>query len=234
MYLDGPGSTRNRDRWGAVTRAADRVLAGNRTLAEASARPERAVVIPTPVDTEHHRPAPRESRRRGLMAWIGSRTNLPNLAPVLAVFPRVAARRPGARLVICADRPPASLPAGVEFVPWSLDAEAALLGEAEIGLMPLDDTPFNRGKCGFKILLYQAAGLAVVASPVGVNRELVTPGEDGFLPAGPDAWEEALARLADEPDAAHRMGAAGRRRVEAAHSVAALYPRFREAVMEGS
>ena len=233
MYLDGPGSTRNRDRWVAVTRAADRVLAGNRTLAEASARPERTVLVPTPVDTEHHRPGPREARRRGLMAWIGSRTNLPNLDPGAGGVSPGGRPPPGARLVVCADRSPAALPAGVEFVPWSLDAEAAILGEAEIGLMPLDDTPFNRGKCGFKILLYQAAGLAVVASPVGVNRELVAPGEDGFLPAGPDDWEEALARLAGEPDAAHRMGAAGRRRVEIAHSVAALYPRFREAVMEG-
>ncbi len=233
VYLDGPGSARNRERWEAVTEAADRVLAGNRTLAGASVRPERARVVPTPVDTERHRPSQFGEREPGLLVWIGSRAGLASLAPVLGAFPRARARAPRARLAICADRPPAALPDGASFVRWSLKAESELLARAWAGLMPLDDTPFNRGKCGFKILLYRAAGLAVAASPVGVNAELVAPGEDGFLPAGPEAWEEAMARLAADPDTARRFGEAGRERVVATHSVAAVYPAFRDAVTEG-
>ncbi len=232
VYLDGPGSSRNRDRWRAVTGAADRVLAGNEVLAAAAARPERVEVLPTPVDTGLIRPVPPGDRTRGLLAWIGSRTNLPNLDPVFPAFARVAARRPGARLVVMADVPPPALPEGAVFAPWSEAAERDLLQRAVAGIMPLDDTPFNRGKCGFKILLYQAAGLAVAASPVGVNPALVTAERDGFLPASGAAWEEALDRLAGDPALAARLGAAGRDRVVRTRSVETLYPRFRAALLE--
>jgi glycosyltransferase involved in cell wall biosynthesis len=232
VHLDGPGSTRNTDRFRAVTEAADRVLAGNDFLAAASAHPDRAVLLPTPVDTDRLQPSPRSDRQPGLAVWIGSRHGLPSLERILPAFHRAAARRPGARLVVMADRAPAGLEAEMEFLPWTPRGEMDLLTRAAIGLMPLEDTPFNRGKCGFKILLYQAAGLAVAASPVGVNAALVEPGRDGYLPRDPGDWEAALDRLLGDPDETARFGERGRERVVRSHSVTALYPRFRQALME--
>ena len=233
VYLDGPGSTRNRDRFLAVTALADRVLAGNGTLAAAAARPEKVTILPTAIDTDRFRPVPLPSREPELVAWIGSRTNLPNLESLFPVFAEVRRRRPRSRLLVVADRSPAGLPEGASFVPWSPGTEREILGRASIGVMPLDDTPFNRGKCGFKILLYQACGLPVIASPVGVNRELIVPGETGLLAEGPRAWTDALERLLGDPASAARMGARGRDGVERTHAVAEIYPRFRDAVLEG-
>lgn len=232
VHLDGAGSTRNADRYRAVTAAADRVLAGNDLLAAASARPERAVLLPTPVDTDRLRPAPLSDREPGLAVWIGSRHGLPSLERVLPAFHRAAARRPGARLVVMADRAPAGMEPEMEFVPWSPRAETELLARAMVGLMPLEDTPFNRGKCGFKILLYQAAGLAVAASPVGINASLVDPDRDGYLPQSDSEWEDACLRLLDPGPRTARFGERGRERVERTHSLNALYPRFRDAVLE--
>lgn len=227
VYLGGP---RDAERFRAVTASADRVLAGNAVLAGAAARPERALVLPTPVDTERIRPSGRAEP--GLVTWVGTRTNLPNLELVMDAFSRARVHAPRARLVVMADRPPGRLPDGVEFARWSVEAETAILARAETGIMPLADTPFNRAKCGFKILLYQAAGLAVIASPVGLNRELVSPEKDGFLPETEAAWEDAFTRLATRPGLARGLGAAGRERVEATHSVGVLYPRFRQALLE--
>lgn len=227
VYL---GSDRDAERFREVTASADRVLAGNAVLAGAAARRDRATVLPTPVDTDRIRPSGRGEP--GLMTWVGSRTNLANLELVLDAFARARGRAPGARLVVVADRAPERLPDGVEFARWSLETETDILARAETGIMPLADTPFNRAKCGFKILLYQAAGLAVLASPVGVNRDLVAPEQDGLLlETGPE-WEEAFARLAGSPALAAAWGAAGRERVEASYSVGALYPRFRDALLE--
>ena len=233
VYLDEGQSTRNRERFRRTTEAADRVLAGNPTLAAACADPARAVVLPTPVDTRRVTPGSVGVREPGLAVWIGSRAGLPSLDLVWPAWERVHARRPESRLAVLADRAPRRLPPGATFAPWTAERESDLLRRAAIGLMPLLDTPFNRGKCGFKILLYQAAGMAVAASPVGVNADLVQPGEDGFLAAHETAWEDALDRLIADPAAARRFGEAGRANVVATHSIEALYPRFRSALLDG-
>src|SRR5439155_8603473 len=119
-----------------------------------------------------------------------------------------------------------------EIRPWSEEHEARDLHEFDVGLMPLTDIPWSRGKCGFKLIQYMAVGLPVVASPIGVNREIVEPGINGFLAAGMPDWEEALERLAADPALAARLGAAGRAKVERQYCVQVLAPRFVEGVRE--
>lgn len=102
----------------------------------------------------------------------------------------------------------------VDFVRWSAHGEARELSTSSIGLMPLSDDDWTRGKGGFKLLQYMAAGLPAVASPVGVNREIVEEGETGFLAANSAEWEAALRSLLRDPERARRMGRAARRRVE--------------------
>lgn len=231
VHLDAGESTRNRDRFAAITGAADRVLAGNPALAAAAAVPARTVVLPTPVDVHAIVPPPSGARNLRLAAWVGTRTNLANLELVWEAWSGVRARLPEAELVIMCDRPPNNMPSGVTFSPWSPGAERELLTAAAVGIMPLHDTPFNRGKCGFKILLYQAAGMAVAASPVGINAELIEDGVDGRLPRDTAGWRDALGALLSDPKQAARLGAAGRARVEAHHALEVLYPRFRKALV---
>ena len=101
----------------------------------------------------------------------------------------------------------------VEQYGWSLETEVDLLANFDIGLMPLPDDPWTRGKGGYKLLQYGAVGLPVVASPVGVNREIVVDGVTGFLAESDTEWVDALARLIDDPDLRQTMGQAGRDRM---------------------
>src|SRR5204863_2488648 len=102
------------------------------------------------------------------------------------------------------------------------------LGRIDVGLMPLPDSPFAGGKCAYKLIQYMALARPGVASPVGANREVVTDGVDGFLPATPAAWEDALVRLIEDPDLRARVGAAARARIESAYSLQAVLPRYQE------
>jgi hypothetical protein len=120
----------------------------------------------------------------------------------------------------------------VENVPWSLEDEARLLAECDIGIAPMPDTPFTRGKCGFKVLQYMAAGLPVVTSPVGVNAEYVEPAVTGLHARTPDEWVAAVKRLADDAALRERMGRAGRRRAEEEFDFGVLQPRFVELVAQ--
>jgi glycosyltransferase involved in cell wall biosynthesis len=104
---------------------------------------------------------------------------------------------------------------------WDADTEAAEIGRFDIGVMPLADGEWERGKCGYKIIQYMACGVPVVASRVGANVDIVRDGEDGLLAGGNAEWVAALERLLQDPALAARLGAAGRRKVEASYSVQA-------------
>ena len=101
-----------------------------------------------------------------------------------------------------------------------------MIARMDIGIMPLLDSPWERGKCGYKIIQYMACGLPVVASPVGVNVNIVHHGENGLLATDEAAWRDALERLIASPALRERMGAAGRARVEAEYSLGAQVPRL--------
>lgn len=228
IYVDGEGSQRNQTRFAQITQAADSVLAGNSTLAEATADPKKATVLPTPVDTDVFSPGPWSDRDPNCVAWIGSRTNLKNLDLFFPAFEHHRKQFPKTHLVVMADRAPEPCPDGVRFEPWDPESEKALLKRATLGIMPLYDTPFTRGKCGFKILLYQAAGLPVLASPVGVNPSLVLGEHE--LANDTEGWVQGLARAFETPDDLRARGEAGREKVHRESSLAALYPKFRDLI----
>jgi glycosyltransferase involved in cell wall biosynthesis len=111
---------------------------------------------------------------------------------------------------------------------WSEDREIADIQEMDIGIMPLPDTPWMRGKCGFKLIQYMACGLPVVASPVGVNQDMVGHGVNGFLAETPAEWTEALRKLVTDDALRQRMGAKGREMVKNQYSLQAQGPRVAE------
>ena len=217
---DRPGAAPDRSprrvrKFEATCGIADLVTAGNRTLARAAERTARLVkIVPTAIDLSGY--APRRDPREvsGRIAWIGLPGNLSYLRIVERSLVRLAERHPGWRLTVVSERPPERFAAPVEFLPWSKETEGEILSTCDVGIMPLEDDEWTRGKGGFKLLQYMAAGLPAVASPVGVNREIIVEGETGFLASSPDEWEERIERLLGDPALRLRMGLAGRRRVE--------------------
>lgn len=223
------------NRWGfeahkirRIVDAVSHVVVGNAHLAEFVDRPDKTTIIPTVVDEQRY--APRDDPDgRFTIVWTGMSHNLRELAPHAGALRRVLAETQG-RLVIVADRLDAPFLADlpVEFVPWSPQVEVSALGAGHVGVMPLADTPYNRGKCAFKLIQYMARGIPVVASPVGANREVVRDDVDGLFAATEDQWAERLLALARDRALRIRLGAAGRRRVEDVYSVTAVVPRYLE------
>ncbi|HEX8915069.1 MAG TPA: glycosyltransferase family 4 protein [Humisphaera sp.] len=219
MYHNRPVGPVTRWRTGrrfrATAGALDHVVAGNEYLAERFRARGRAVtVLPTVVDPARYvvrrhaeTPAPR-------LVWIGSKSTLPYVRTYLPALSAAAARVPGLGLITVADETIADAPFPVEHRPWSADTEAASLAAGDVGIAPTPTDPWTLGKCGFKIVQYMAAGLPVVASPVGANAELVRHGETGFLPTSDAEWADAIERLATDAALRERMGRAGRERVE--------------------
>lgn len=194
-------------------RAAAAVIAGNRYLAEwFSAYCPQVHVVPTAIDCRRIQPVARTGPGF-VMGWTGTSGNFPYLAAIEPALEAVLREVPGSSLVVVADRAP-SLPrlAGrdVRFVPWSVASEVEALATMDVGLMPLADDEWTRGKCSFKMLQYMAAGLPSVVSPVGMNREVLALGASGIGAADRDQWIDALRALAADPARRARLGATGR------------------------
>jgi glycosyltransferase involved in cell wall biosynthesis len=213
----------------AVMRGAALVITGNRYLAERarSAGARRVEILATVVDPGRYPVRPQPAREPFTVGWMGTPVTQRYLTPVAAALAGAMAEGDRVRLV-GADRVPEEFPAGmVELRPWAEETEAHDILSFDVGIMPLDDTEWERGKCGYKLLQYMAAGRPVIASPVGVNSEIVEPDVTGILAGTPEEWRSALTRLRDDPALRARMGEAGRRRVEAAYSLNLAEPRLR-------
>lgn len=221
---------------------ARRVTAGNAHLRDWAAGARGAggrdgvALLPTPVDTQRYAPSARPRAAEGpvRLGWIGVSSGLPYLMSLAGPLARVTRDGRAVVRIVC-DNPPApsALPFRAETVAWSDAAEADLLRSFDVGLMPLPDNPWTRGKCGLKLLLYMATGIPSAASPVGVNSEIQTP-ETGFLADGPAAWDEALERLVADASLRGRLGRAARERVEAEYSVARWAPVLARALREAA
>jgi len=207
-------------RFHATAAIVDRVVAGNEYLADIfRARGCAVTVLPTVVDPARYQVkqhAPTESPR---LVWIGSRSTLPYVSEHLAALERAAHDVSGLKLVTIADQTIENGAIPVEHVPWSAETETAALVRGDIGIAPTPNDRWTLGKCGFKIVQYMAAGLPVVASPVGANAEIVREGETGFLPARMEDWPEVIARLARDAVLRARLGRSGRERVEREYSI---------------
>ncbi len=219
--------------WARAVRAADLVVAGNTYLAEAAAEHnDDVVVIPSCVHPAAY--PQKQDYAVGFpprLIWMGSPSTerfLEAVAPALLAVHR----RTGARLTVVSagDRSLGDLAPMTDRVRWDGSRTDALLAEADCGLMPLPDDPFTRGKCAYKLLQYGAAGLPAVASPVGVNAQVLD--ELGGLAArNTDEWTDALLALLEEPESARRArGLQARAAVEHGYSYAAWGPAFLRAL----
>lgn len=205
--------------------AAAAVTAGNDYLAARarSAGAARVELVPTVVDAARYVVRPCLDVAPFTIGWVGSPATEAYLSPLAGVLREMVER--GARVLLVGASPAALPGLPVERRAWSADREASDIAEFDVGIMPLADSPWERGKCAYKLVQYMAAGRAVVASPVGANRVVVTPGEDGLLADGAEEWTAALASLLEDRAAAARLGAGGRRKVEREYAVQVQAPR---------
>lgn len=198
-----------------VMRQARLVIAGNEYLADYArqAGAMRVEVLPTVVDLERYPERPCPDNDCFTIGWIGSPSTSKYLEAIAPALAEVCAG--GRAKVVLIGAGQVRLPGvPVEIIPWLAEREVADMHLFDVGIMPLTDNPWDRGKCGFKLIQYMACGLPVVASPVGVNKEIVEQGVNGFLAENTVKWVEAITRLRDDPDLRKRMGTDGRCKVE--------------------
>jgi glycosyltransferase involved in cell wall biosynthesis len=199
-----------------MVRGVDAVIAGNQYLADwASQYCDSIHIVPTAVDCGQLRPhtGPQDNGDRFVIGWTGSTATLKYLEAIQDALAAVIRSIPGASLLVIADtrpRMPALEGLPARYVCWSPRTEIEALWDMDVGLMPLPDDEYTRGKCSFKMLQYMAAGLPVVASPVGMNSDLLRTAEIGVAASDSSEWIDALMHLHDDPAMRRRMGGAGR------------------------
>jgi glycosyltransferase involved in cell wall biosynthesis len=219
----------------ALMRTASTVLAGNEYIASyaRAAGARRVHVVPTVVDTSRYEPRIERDSSRLTIGWIGTPKTQHYLRLVAEAL-EFAQRTLNAKVVAigAAGNPLDKLP--VEIRAWHETTEAAELRAIDVGIMPLVDAPWELGKCGYKLIQYMASGKPVVASPVGVNRQIVEHGIDGYLARGPEEWISAFRLLHEDPRRASVMGSAGRAKVERCFSLAAMAPRVTKILREAA
>lgn len=213
----------------ALLRSASAVTCGNEYLREYAERYcERTLVVPTVVDTDRYVPPTRRHQPDGrtLIGWMGSPSTWRNVRPLLPLLEQLV-RENGARFRAIGAGPDARQDCfeGMELAEWSEATEIAEVQAMDIGIMPLEDLPFEKGKCGYKLIQYMACGVPVVASPVGVNTAIVKAGVNGLLASDMDAWRASLLRLLADPDLRARWGSAGRQDAVVRFSLSSQAPR---------
>jgi glycosyltransferase involved in cell wall biosynthesis len=221
------GALKQPQKVASIIRHSDHVIAGNEFLADYARRFNRAVTtIPTSVDTERFVPSARARERdrltdagQPIVGWIGSPTTASYVRGLADVLRRVRQRHPFVLRISGAGEPVSIPGVAVDNQTWSLADEVALFNTCDIGIYPLADDEWAKGKCGFKAIEFMACGIPVVASAVGVNRTIIQDGANGFLAATEDEWVEKLSRLLIDTELRRRFAEAGRRTIEEGYSL---------------
>lgn len=218
----------------AVCRAAHMVVAGNETLAGYARRVAagKVVVIPTVIDmSKYESVRPERKRTEFVVGWIGTPSNVRYLEIFKAALAGMAADPEFKFLTIGA---PARLFAEVpqEAHAWSAESEAGLLGRCDCMLAPLGDGPFERGKCGFKVIQGMAAGLPVIASPIGVIKDIIRHGENGFLAETASQCDNVMRQLRGDTSMRRRIGEKARETVARFYSISETTDRVADALRD--
>lgn len=218
-----------------VMASASLVTVGNDYLAkraEAAGAP-RVMRIPTVLDVKRYQVKTVSEHSPVTVGWIGSPTTAGYLELILEPLRAVARKHPLRLMVVGAQIEPIDdLP--VVCVDWSEAHEAELIQQFDLGVMPLADQLWEKGKCGYKLIQYMACALPVIASPIEVNREIVEHGVDGYLAEDAAAWESALIRLIESAPLRQEMGRIGRAKVEQHYSLSRMTARLVSAIRQSA
>ena len=212
-----------------ICRIASHVMVGNPYLAEYARQVnDRVTVIPTTIDTEKYRvPERREKSGPLVIGWTGSHSTVQHLDTMRGALKKLAERE-SFRLRVIGTPAYECAPVEVEAMRWRADTELEDLSEIDIGMMPLPDDRWSKGKCGLKALQFMALGIPTICSPVGVNTDIIQDGQNGFIAGTEDEWVEKLSRLLRSAELRRRLGDAGRATVEEQYSAITQTPRVYE------
>ena len=231
IWLHRPGRFAPR-----LARLCQGIICGNSYIAEHfSAWNEHIAIVPTAVDTQRFRPA--APAQEAVIGWSGTSGGYAYFKPIEGALRAVLERHPEARLRIVSDRPPnfEHIPASrVEYIRWSPDNEVTAVQGMQVGIMPLLDSPWERGKCSFKMLTYMACGIPVVATPVGMNADVFAAGACGLPASSPDDWVDALSLLLTDRPLAEAQGQTGRRIVLERYAADVVAPMLQQALLRFS
>lgn len=203
------------------------VVVGNTYLADHAARAgaNNVEIVPTVIDLDVYRPGTHPQSGTFTMGWIGTPITAPYLHAIETVMAEIC--RPGAaRLVLIGSGNIGLKGTPLEVRPWTEESESTDVRSFDCGIMPLPDADWERGKCGYKLIQYMACAVPVVASPVGVNCQIVDHGVNGFLAVNNSDWTDALEALRDDPALRQEMGNAARRKVEQQYCLQVTAPRM--------
>lgn len=212
---------------GKIAAQAEVVIAGNSYIAENLNPYNKNIrIVPTAIDTNRFRPLHKEKDGRTFtLVWSGSHDTIHYLEKIENSLARFTSYNKDSRVVIISDVMPKlrSLnPEQLEFIPWSPENEVIGIQNADVGLMPLEDTAWERGKCSYKMLQYMACGLPVIVSPVGMNKEILSRGSIGFSAVSDQHWFEKFYILSENARSAKEMGEKGRSIVEKDFSLSGI------------
>lgn len=212
-----------KDKITKVMKYSSAVVAGNEYLAEKARKSGASTVdiIPTVVDICRYAVKTDFNCSKDstlIVGWIGTFSTLKFLKRIIPVLENISRDFPLSLQVIGA-KENIQTTLDIQFIPWTEETEASGIRNFDIGIMPLSNTPWERGKCGYKLIQYMASGLPVIASAVGVNTKIVKHGINGFIANTPPEWTEALLYFIKNRDRIPEMGRAGRKTVETSYSV---------------
>jgi glycosyltransferase involved in cell wall biosynthesis len=210
-----------------VMRNARLVIAGNNYIAKYAqqAGAKQVEVIPTVIDINKYSQI-RESKKNDVfrIVWIGSPSTYQHVEAILPALAKIS----NSKLLLIGAGKRKFNESWIEVRSWSEVSEIKDIQSADVGIMPLPDTPWARGKCGFKLIQYMACGLPVVASPVGVNADIVEHGKNGFLASSTEDWVRFLTNLRNDKVLRTSMGSDGRKKVETDYCLQVTAPRLVE------
>lgn len=202
-------------------------VAGNDFLGRfAEACGVKTTILPTAIDVGKYGLKNASNSTGRTIGWLGLSDGLPYVRRIQPALGRLSERFPDLRLKIVSDKPLELDGVRIENEIWRAETEQQNLQSFDIGIMPLWDSVWTRGKCGYKILQYMGVGTAVVASPVGANKQIITAGENGFLAETEADWVTSVAALIENHDLRQDFGIRGRQLVERKYSLEEFANRY--------
>ncbi|RKY32725.1 MAG: glycosyltransferase family 1 protein [Candidatus Omnitrophota bacterium] len=214
-----------------IIKISDFIIVGNNYLKDFALQfNDKVAVIPTVVDTNSYTPRLKKQNNRVTIGWMGTFTTQQYLLPLARVIKRLNDKyKDKIQFKFIASGENLRLE-GVTWKEWSLEQEKQELGSFDIGLMPLPDNAWARGKCGFKAILYMSIGIPCVCSPVGSNKEIINDGVNGFLADSEEEWIEKISLLIDSEEVREKIGARARDTVERLFSLEGNAPKFLDVI----
>jgi glycosyltransferase involved in cell wall biosynthesis len=218
-----------------IIRISSAVITGNSFLESYTKQyNDNTYIIPTVIDTSKYYRYRIKENSVITIGWIGTKGNIKHLLMIKSILKRVL-QRGNVRFMLVSnigEKLFRQLFNGenMYYFDWVPSKELEYLNEFDIGLMPLNNNKYSWGKCGFKLIQYMSVEIPVIASPVGVNPEIVVDGVTGYLASNEEEWEEKLSLLIDNNDLRQEMGKAGRKRVEEKYSIDIAYPEMKNII----